>query len=107
MAEDRPAMRRGYGQTSLQEHNEQLSLLFATITETLTVNQLNLLRALISGETALSSQEVLSKYRLISSANVNRSRKSLVDKEILDINAGAISFQDPNYKSWLETEFFV
>jgi hypothetical protein len=86
---------------------EQLSLLFATITETLTVNQLNLLRALIAGETALSSQEVLSKYRLISSANVNRSRKSLVEKEILDINAGAISFQDPMYRSWLETKFFV
>ena len=86
---------------------EQLSLLFATITETLTVNQLNLLRALIAGETALSSQEVLSKYRLISSANVNRSRKSLVEKEILDINSGAISFQDPMYRSWLESEFFV
>ncbi len=86
---------------------EQMSLLFATITETLTVNQLNLLRALIAGETALSSREVLLKYRLISSANVNRSRKSLVEKEILDINEGRISFQDPMYRSWLETEFFA
>jgi hypothetical protein len=85
----------------------QLSLLFATITETLTVNQINLLRALVAGETALSSQEVLSKYRLISSANVNRSRKSLIEKEILDNSAGAITFQDPVYRSWLETEFFV
>jgi len=86
---------------------EQLSLLFATITETLTVNQLNLLRAMIAGEKALSSYEVLSKYRLISSANVNRSRKSLIEKDILDSKAGIISFQDPMYKYWLENDFFV
>ena len=86
---------------------EQLSLLFATITETITTNQLNLLRALVAGETALSSHEVLLKYGLISSANVNRSRKSLIEKEILDNKAGVITFQDPMYRNWLETEFFV
>lgn len=85
---------------------EQLSLLFATITETLTVSQLNLLRALIAGEKALSSAEVISKYRLVSSANVNRSRKALIEKEILDNNAGVISFQDPIYQHWLATGFF-
>lgn len=85
----------------------QLSLLFTTITENLTTSQLNLLKALIAGETSLSSAEVLRKYRLSSSANVNRSRKALIEKEILDNNAGIITFQDPLYRSWLEEEYFV
>jgi len=85
---------------------EQLSLLFATITETLTINQLSLLKAMITGEEALSSAEVLTKYRLISSANVNRARNALIEKEILDNKAGVVSFQDPMYRSWLESEFF-
>lgn len=85
---------------------EQLSLLFATITESLTVNQLNFLKALMAGETALSSAEVLTKYRLGSSATVNRARSALIEKEILDLNAGVISFQDPLYQSWLASEFF-
>lgn len=85
----------------------QLSLLFATITETLTINQLNLLKAMIAGEVALSSAEVLSKYQLVSSANVTRSRKALIEKEILDSNAGVVTFQDPVYRSWLENEYFA
>jgi hypothetical protein len=84
----------------------QLSLLFITITETLTTNQLNLIKALLAGETALSSSEVLSKYRLVSSANVNRSRKSLISRDILDDNAGKLSFQDPLFRYWLQNDYF-
>ena len=86
---------------------EQLSLLFATITETLPDNQLNFLRALVAGEKALSSSDVLTKYRLVSSANVTRSRKALTEKDILDNIAGTISFQDPMYRYWLENSFFI
>jgi len=85
---------------------EQLSLLFATITEALPGNQLNLLRALIAGEKALSSHRVLTSYRLTSSGNVNRARLGLIDKDILDNKAGEISFQDPIYRYWLENNFF-
>ncbi len=85
---------------------EQLSLLFATITETLSNSQIRFLQALVAGETALSSAEVIEKYHLASSSNVARSRKSLVDKEILDNNAGMVSFQDPMYRFWLEKYFF-
>jgi hypothetical protein len=86
---------------------EQLSLLFATITETLSNSQIRFLKALVAGETALSSAEVIEKYHLASSANVTRSRKSLIDKEILDNNAGMVSFQDPIFRYWLENYFFA
>ena len=79
---------------------EQLSLLFATITETLSNSQISFLEAVVAGETALSSSDVIKKYRLNSSSNVTRSRKALIDKEILDNNAGTVSFQDPIYHFW-------
>ena len=85
---------------------EQLSLLFLTITESLTDIQLNFLKAIISGETALSSAKVLSEYRLGMSANVTRARKSLIERDILDDKAGKVSFQDPMYQHWLTDSYF-
>ncbi len=85
---------------------EQLSLLFATITETLSNSQISFLEAIVAGETAFSSSGVIEKYRLNSSSNVTRSRNALIDKEILDNNAGIVSFQDPMYPFWLKTSYF-
>jgi AAA+ ATPase superfamily predicted ATPase len=85
---------------------EQLSLLFTTITEALTTSQINLLKAILGGEKALSSKESIKKYRLVSSSNINRSKKSLIEKDILDDRAGTIEFQDPMYKYWLEYTYF-
>ena len=85
---------------------EQLSLLFATITETLSNSQISFLEAVVAGETALSSSDVINKYHLNSSANVTRSRNALIEKEILDNNAGTVSFQDPMYYFWLKTSYF-
>lgn len=42
-----------------------ISLLFVTITETLTKQQLNYLKALIAGEKAISSTEVMHRYRIL------------------------------------------
>jgi hypothetical protein len=85
----------------------QLSLLFVTITESLTAHQLNYMRAMIAGETALSSAAVMSKYRLGTSANVTRARRSLIEKDILDDRAGTLSFQDPMYSYWLADSYFT
>ncbi len=85
---------------------EQLSLLFVTITENLTTKQLGLLKALLAGEKNISSQEVITKYKIGTSATVNRARKSLIDKDILDNRAGKITFQDPIYQYWLKTQYF-
>jgi hypothetical protein len=84
----------------------QLSLLFVTITESLTANQLNLLRSIIAGARALSSTEVMSTYRLGNSSNVARARKALIEKDILDDKAGGLLFQDPMYRHWLAVSYF-
>ncbi|MGM9633485.1 MAG: ATP-binding protein [Alloprevotella sp.] len=86
---------------------EQLSLLFATITETLTTQQLNYLHALIAGEQAISSAEVMHRYRISSSTSIARSKAALIKNDILDNTVGEISFQDPIYAYWLKTEYFA
>ena len=86
---------------------EQLSLLFVTITETLTTQQLNYLKALIAGEKAISSTEVMHRYRISSTTSIFRSKAALVKNDILDNKAGEISFQDPIYAYWLKTEYFA
>ena len=97
-------------QTVRQSHEalvEQLSLLFVNLTETLTNQQLALLHAMTAGETAFSSAEVMRKYRISSPMSVFRSKKALVEKDILDINAGTVSFQDPIYAWWLRHCYFI
>ena len=85
---------------------EQLSLLFVTITETLTTQQLNYLNALIAGEKAISSTDVMHRYQISSTTSVARSKAALIKNDILDSKAGEISFQDPIYAYWLKSEYF-
>ena len=85
---------------------EQLSLLFVTITETLTTQQLNYLRALLAGEKSISSTEVMHRYRISSPTSIARSKAALVKNDILDNQAGRYSFQDPIYAYWLKTQYF-
>lgn len=89
-----------------QTLTEQLSLLFVNITENLSTTQLGFLKALLNNETKLSSQSVLKKYKLGTSANVVRLKASLQQKEIIDIVGKTITFQDPIYKHWLCKEYF-
>ncbi len=84
-----------------------ISLLFVTITETLTTQQLNNLKALIAGEKAISSTEVMHHYQISSTTSISRSKAALINNDILDNKAGEISFQDPIYAYWLKTKCFA
>jgi len=85
----------------------QLSLLFTNTTETLTTTQINFLKAMLAGETQFSAQTTLLQYKLGTSANVLRLRKSLEKREIIDIVGNTISFQDPIYRYWLKKYYFA
>jgi len=81
----------------------QLSLLFINIVESLSTMQRNLLKAILAGEKQLSSQCTLAKYNLGTSAAIPRLRKSLLEREIIDINPkNEIELQDPMFKAWLK-----
>ena len=85
---------------------EQLSLLFTNLTEELTVQQLNYMKALLSGESSLSSTEVMTKYGISSATSANRSKSTLIKKDILDNAEGKPEFLDPVYRYWLIHSFF-
>lgn len=83
----------------------QLSLVFSHIVDGLTPSQIGLLLAVADGCVSLTSQAVLNKYRLGSSANVKIIKNALEKKELIDILPGRIDIQDPVFKFWLQTEY--
>ncbi len=84
----------------------QLSMLFQNLTDGLSNTQLNFLRALSDNVEQLSSQVAITNYHLGTSANVVKIKKTLVNKEIIDIHSNKIQFLDPLYKFWLKEYFF-
>jgi uncharacterized protein len=84
----------------------QMSLLFQTITDSLSNTQVNFLKALVCNEKQLSSTEVLQTYRLGSSANVTRIREALILKEIIEVQNKEYVFLDPVYRFWLKKFYF-
>jgi len=85
---------------------DQLSLLFQSKTDELTNFQINFLKALLHNVTQFSSKEAMDEYDLGTSANVVRIKKTLENKEIIDIRGSEITVLDPMYKSWLKTRYF-
>lgn len=84
----------------------QLSMLFQMLTDDLSIKQISFLNALTNKEEQLTSQSVLKKYNLGTSANVIKIKKVLHDREIIDTVGKKIEFMDPLYKYWLKNYFF-
>jgi hypothetical protein len=84
----------------------QLSLLFQNLTESLSTTQLNFLKAIIDDVKMFSAKETLEKYQLGTSANVNRIKKALIGKEIIDDQGGTIEILDPIFAIWLDAYYF-
>ncbi len=83
----------------------QLSLVFSHIIDGLTPSQIGFLQAVADGVTSFTSQTVLTKYRLGSSANVKNIKQALEKKELIDIQPGRIEIQDPVFKFWMLREY--
>ncbi len=82
--------------------------LFHSIAYGLSKHQLRFIKALLEGVTKFSSADILDKYNLNSSANVNRIKEALTKKEILTINENKeIVFIDPLFKLWFTKYFFT
>lgn len=81
----------------------QLSLLFANIIDMLTPKQISFLLAVADGNSNFSSKDVLSKYKLGTSANVKNLKKATLEKDLIDILPGNnIEIQDPAFEYWLK-----
>lgn len=95
-------------QESLEAIICQMSLLFTNILDALTARQAAFLRTIINGEQNFSSKEVLKKYDLGTSANIKNLKKSLLEKDIIDIlPKKKIVLQDPVFELWLKREVLL
>jgi uncharacterized protein len=84
----------------------QLGHIFQAITESLSLPQINYLKAILEGVEQFSSFENLRKYQLGSSSNITRIKDALINKEILDSTDKITEFLDPVFKYWLQTNYF-
>ena len=77
--------------------------MFIVQTESLSDYQMNFLRAISDGITGgFSRQAVLGKYRLGTTANVSRLKKSLTEKDLIAVTApNTVEMCDPILKLWL------
>jgi len=88
---------------SIEELLEQNKVFFQREVEGLTELQLNLLKAIANGvDTGFTKKEVIKKYRLESSANVQGIKKSLLKKDLIDIDGSIITYNDPLFKLWIK-----
>ncbi len=92
---------------SIDDLLEQNKVFFQREVEQLTELQMNFLRALANNiTTGFSSKEVIRKYRLESSANVNAIKKALIKKDIIDVDGQRISFNDALFRLWIQRQQF-
>ena len=82
------------------------SALNLALTQTLKLNEQNLLKAIVHGEKYLSSSSVMEKYGLKNSLNVQRAKKALVAMDIIDDFGKSIEMEDPLYAYWLKNVYF-
>ena len=79
---------------------------FYMMVESLTSNQISLLKALVEGNQKLYSKVTRSEYQLGSTSNVARIKLSLEKKEIIETGNMDTVFNDPIFREWLRRRYF-
>ncbi len=93
--------------TAIDDLLEQNKVFFQREVEQLSELQLNFLRALANGvTTGFSRKDVIKKYRLESSANIQSIKKALLKKDLIDVEGQEIAFNDSLFKLWLRRQPF-
>jgi hypothetical protein len=93
--------------TAIDDLLEQNKVFFQREVEQVSELQLNFLRALADGvSTGFSRKDIIKKYRLESSANVQSVKKALLKKDLIDFDGQEITFNDSLFKLWLKRQRF-
>ena len=80
----------------------QNSNVFIEQTQSLTSYQMNFLKALRDGvSSGFGDAAIREKYDLGSTSNITRLKKSMIDKELVELSANGIVLGDPVLKIWL------
>ena len=90
---------------ALDDLLEQNKIFFQREIEQLTEFQYNFLKALANGvSSGFSRKEVIKKYRLESSANIQSIKRSLLKKDLIDIDGQTVTFDDSLFKLWIQRQ---
>ena len=82
------------------------SPLFQKEIETMSITQLNLLKAICSGETQLTSIDTMQKYRLGTPRNVSKNKAILINNDMISNGDGKYEFLDPVFELWFRKQYF-
>lgn len=77
------------------------SLHYQDICDSLSNTQINLLQAILAGETKLTAASVMQFYKLGTPRNVSKNKQVLLEKDIIEIHGKNILFNDPVFEYWL------
>lgn len=95
-------------EAAYQDILDQNTPLFEKQTESLTTYQMNFLRAVLDGvHSEFTTQEILQKYQLGSSANVSIIKRALVKKELIEVEKRQVVIPDLVMTVWLKRELGI
>jgi hypothetical protein len=77
------------------------ALHYQDICEALSNTQLNLINAILAGESKLTSASVMEEFSLGTPRNVSKNKKTLTEKDIIEIHGDSVTFTDPILEYWL------
>lgn len=83
---------------------DQMSMIFADLTEMLTDQQIRYLRAIVSGEQVISTTDILHKYGITSATSASRSKSALLQKDLIDVAEGKTYVINPLFTFWLKNQ---
>lgn len=79
--------------------------MFMSDIEKLTASQREMLKAIIAGETHLSSANARQKFNLGNLTTITRNKKVLETKAFIDTNDGELEISDPIFRAWFSEKY--
>jgi hypothetical protein len=92
--------------TALDEVINANSPLYQKEIESISLTQLNFLKAIVKGETKLTSVAIMEKYQLGTPRNVAKNRIALVNGDLIYETKGVYELADPVFERWFKRAFF-
>jgi uncharacterized protein len=93
-------------ETALRELLNANTPLYQKEVESISMTQLNFLKAVAKGETQFTSAEVMQKYQLGTPRNASKNKDQLKKDELIHEIDGVLEFVDPAFELWFNRQYF-
>jgi uncharacterized protein len=91
---------------ALKELIQANSPLYQKEVESISATQLNLLKAVVKGETRFTSTAVMNDYQLGTPRNVSKNKEILINYDLIHEVDDQFEFLDPAFELWFKKTFF-